>query len=400
MQILHVTPTYLPAVRYGGPIYSVHGLCKALAARGHDVHVFTTNVDGPGISDAPLDRPTVREGVPVHYFPTALGRRLYRSPAMKVALASSVPRFDLVHLHSAFLWPANAAARIARAAAVPYIFCPHGMLVDALIRRKARLFKRTWIELFERTNIAGAAAVQMTAQIEADEFRKLDLVARRVEIIPNGLELAPGDLQPAAEPVAPRRAVFKWRIISLGRLNWKKGLERLIEAMAHIPDAELVLAGNDEEDYRIKLERLAKGCGVAERVTFTGAVYGEPKWGLIRSADLFVMPSYSENFGLAALEAMACGVPVVVTPEVGLARDIAGSGAGLVVPGEPKTLAAALNELLAAPGRREQMSAAGRVAAGRYSWTTIAGQMEVLYGVICEERAAPRSLTDIAGPAP
>ncbi len=375
-------PTYLPATRYGGPIYSVHGLCKALAARGHDVRVFTTNVDGAGVSDVPLARPVDLDGVKVCYFPTGLGRRLYRSPAMGSALADSLANIDVMHLHSVFLWPTSAAARIARAASVPYILSPRGMLVDALIRRKARLLKTAWITLFERANIAAAAAVHMTAQIEVDEFSKLGLAARRVAVIPNGIDVPPDNASDGRGQAPALPTAIKWRILSLGRLNWKKGLERLIEAMTYVPGAELVLAGNDEEGYRSRLEQLARRRGVADRVTFTGAVYDESKWDLFRSADVFVMPSYSENFGVAALEAMACGLPVVVTPEVGLARDIGSAGAGLVVDGEPAILGPALAHLLAATEERGRMGVVARAAAGQYSWAAIATQMEALYADI------------------
>jgi glycosyltransferase involved in cell wall biosynthesis len=382
LRILQVVPTYLPATRYGGPIYSVHGLCKALAERGHNVQVFTTNVDGRGVSDVPLNRLVDVDGVKVCYFPTALGRRLYRSPVMGSALAASVANFDVVHLHSVFLWPTSAAARSARAARVPYVLSPRGMLVDALIRRKARLLKTAWITLFERSNLAAAAAVHMTAQIEAEEFGKLGLAARRLAVIPNGIDV-PSNETPDGHSQAPRLpATINWRVLSLGRLNWKKGLERLIEAMIHVPGAELVLAGNDEDGYRSQLEQTARRCGVADRVIYTGAVHGDRKWDLIRSADVFVMPSYSENFGLAALEALACGLPVMVTPEVGLAREISLAGAGLVVDGEPAILGPALARLLAGEEQRRRMGVAARAAANRYSWSAIAAQMEELYADI------------------
>src|SRR5579862_4440950 len=133
MRVLHVVPTYLPAVRYGGPIYSVHALCRALADRGHDVHVYTTNVDGPGVSGVPLSDPVLREGVKIRYFPCGLGRRVYRSPAMGRALAANASKFDVLHLHSVYLWPTLAAARAARGANVPYVLAPRGMLVRDLI---------------------------------------------------------------------------------------------------------------------------------------------------------------------------------------------------------------------------------------------------------------------------
>ena len=119
MKILHVVPTYIPAWRYGGTIHSVHGLCRALAARGHDVDVFTTNVDGLADSDVPLGTPVVIDGVRVWYHPSRFGRRLYRSPDMGRRLKAHVGEYSVVHLHSVFLWPTWAAARAARNAGVP-----------------------------------------------------------------------------------------------------------------------------------------------------------------------------------------------------------------------------------------------------------------------------------------
>src|SRR5690348_6233841 len=134
LRLLHIVPTYLPALRYGGPIRSVHALCRELAARGHDVHVFTTSVDGDGDSDVQLEKPVDLDGVKVTYFPSRHLRRLYWSPEMRHALARAVPTFDLVHLHAIYLWPIWAGARTARRAHVPYVSSPRGMLAPELIR--------------------------------------------------------------------------------------------------------------------------------------------------------------------------------------------------------------------------------------------------------------------------
>ena len=124
MRLLHVVPTYLPAVRYGGPIRSVHALCRGLAGEGHDVHVFTTSVDGPSDSNVPLLEPVDLDGVKVTYFPSRNLRRLYWSPAMARALATTVSGFDLVHLHAIYLWPIWAGARAARRHQVPAALPP------------------------------------------------------------------------------------------------------------------------------------------------------------------------------------------------------------------------------------------------------------------------------------
>src|SRR4051812_10455695 len=111
MRLLHVVPSYLPAVRYGGPIFAVHGLCQALVARGHEVEVFTTSVDGPSDSPVPVGIPVSVDGVRVRYFSSPLIRRLYWAPALGHALHQEIGRFDAVHLHSVFLWPTWAAVR-------------------------------------------------------------------------------------------------------------------------------------------------------------------------------------------------------------------------------------------------------------------------------------------------
>jgi len=300
---------------------------------------------------------------------------------MDNALARNVGSFDLLHLHSVFLWPTTAAARVARRARIPYLLSPRGMLVEDLIRRKSRLVKYAWINLCERANIAGAASMHLTADIEADEFRRLGLRASRIDVVPNGIDLpAEASATRKAQATDPTRA----RILSLGRVNWKKGLDRLIPAMAFVPGAELVIAGNDEEGYETQLEACAREAGVLNRVFFVGPVYGARKWELIHSCDLFVMASYSENFGMAALEAMACGRPVVVTPEVGLARTIEEAGAGVVVDGNPETLGSAIAALIADPVRRSKMGEAGsRTALQKFSWSAIAKQVEAIYSEVC-----------------
>lgn len=381
MKILHVVPTYLPATRYGGTIYAVHGLAKALAARGNDVEVFTTDVDGAGVSGVPLDRPVELDRVAVSYFPTAAGRRLYRSPAMSRVLAQRVSEFDCLHLHSVFLWPTATAAACARRHGVPYVLTPHGMLDPDLIRRRSSLVKTAWIAAFERRNLAGAAAVHATSGLERDQLAALGLRTRRTVVIPNGVDLP----SPLPHRELQHHAPL---IVSLGRVNWKKGLDGLIRAMSRMAEGTLVIAGNDEEGYRSTLEEIARDCGVASRVRFVGPVYGDDKWRLLASADLFVLPSHSENFGMVVLEAMAVGVPVVVTPTVGLASAVVETRCGIVVDGAPESLASAISALIAAPDKRHAMGKAGRMAArDRFSWPAIAEQVERLYA----DSVQPRS---------
>ena len=378
MKILHVVPTYYPAVRYGGPIVSVRGLVRSLAARGHDVHVYTTNVDGPSNTDLPLSSLLNLDGVSVWYFPTAMGRRVYRSPSMGRALYMNITDFDIVHTHSVFLWPTTIAARAARTHNIPHVLAPRGMLVASLIRRKSWLAKRAWIAAFERRNIEAAAALHATSQQEADDIERLGLTYQRMIIVPNGTEFP--DSTSAKNRNKESAIRERPTILFLGRVNWKKGLDRLIRAMSHLRGAHLVVAGDEDEGYRNTLEALAGQLGVGSRVRFLGPVHGARKWELLESAQVLALPSYSENFGNVILEAMAAGCPVVVTPEVGLADVVHESGAGVVVLGDPLPLARALQGVLADESAARAMGEAGRrIARERFSWQVVAGEMENVY---------------------
>ena len=390
LRLLQVVPTYLPATRYGGPIYSVHGLCKALAAAGHEVHVFTTNVDGPDDSDVPLGRPVQLDGVQVSYFASRWLRRLYVSPAMHRALARDVAGFDLVHLHSVFLWPTWAAATAARRAAVPYVLSPRGMLVKDLIARRGRWRKRAWVGLIERRTLAGAAAVHVTSALEADELRRFRLRLPGLVTLPNGVE-APAVLDEGAVGDDVRQAISGGPfVLFLGRINWKKGLERLIEAVARLDAVRLVVVGNDEEDELPGLRRLADDLGLGARMTvLPRAVSGQDKEALFAAARLLALPSLSENFGNVVIEAMARGCPPVVSPAVGAAETVARSGAGLVFDGSVTDLAHCMGKLLESADLRADLSSAGRAAAAAdFRWEAIAGRMAAAYDAILSRQAA------------
>jgi glycosyltransferase involved in cell wall biosynthesis len=351
----------------------VHGLCKALAARGHEVHVFTTNVDGRGVSDVALDAPAELDGVTVHYFAAGFGRRLFRSPAMARALSRELDGFDAAHLHSVFLWPTTKSARIARECRTPYVLSPRGMLVEELIDARNRIAKRAWIAVFEKDNVAGAASVHVTADLESEHLRALRLNPRRIDVVPNGVD-APAFLERATRGRRPRRVLY------LGRLSWKKRLDCLIQAMIYAPGAELVIAGFDDEGLRPRLEALAQALGLDGRVRCLGPAVGAEKWRLLADCDVFALPSRQENFGVAALEALACGRPVVAAPGVGLADAIVAAGAGLCVESEPQGLGAALAGLLDDELGCARMGDAGReLARTKYSWTSVAAQMEQVY---------------------
>ncbi len=372
MRILHVTPTYLPATRYGGPIYSVHGLCKALVARGHDVHVVTTTVDGAGDSEVPLGEVVEMDGVKVWYFRSPFLRRLYFSPDMGRWLKRELSGFDVVHLHSVFLWPTNYAARICVRVAVPYALAPRGMLVRELIQKRRRWVKSMWLRLVERYTLTHAAGIQFTTDWERERASDIEIKSKRSWVIPNGVDKA---------PVTGLTAATEKRdgVLYLGRINWEKGLERLIRDLPEVT-GKLRIVGNDEEMYGEKLLTLARELGVEDQVVFSGPRFGVAKWSLLASASVFVLPSLSENFGNVVLEAMLGGCPVVLSKQVGVASLVQAAGVGEVVDGTPGSFAAAINRLLVNETQREEMAAkAQQWVVRHFAWPVVASRIEVAY---------------------
>ena len=376
MKIAHVVPTYLPATRYGGPIRSVHDLCRHLNARGHQTNVFTTDVDGPGTIEVKSSNPCDIDGVKVQYFPVRAPRRLYYSPQLAAALKSHVMDFDIVHLHSTFLYPTMTAARSAEKMQVPYVISPRGMLVKDLVRKKSFLLKSAWISMFERHTVEHASAVHVTSSLESEEIRKFDFAMPPVHTIANGIDI------PQMNESVPRKANS---VLFLGRIDWKKGIERLISAVSLLEDTQLVVAGNDETGYRPKLEKLCRKLGVAERVQFVGPVTGDDKWRLYRNASVFVLPSLSENLANTVLEAMAMECPVIVTAQVGLADTVNRHRTGLMSAGEPAALAEAIRSILDDPDTARLMGERGRrLVEDAYGWPDVAAAMEQVYAEVVD----------------
>lgn len=388
MKILHIVPSYYPAVRYGGPIISVHGLCRALAAAGNEIDVYTTNVDGDRDSDVPLFEPVLLDGVNVHYFPSRYGRRLFYSLPMAKRLQESIQDYDLVHLHSVFLWPTWVAARQAIKANIPYLVSPRGMLVKELISRKNYLLKILWIELIEKKTLARAAGIHVTSDVELKELQKFNFCLQKIYTIANGIDLPQQWNKVDVSEDVCRAVERQPYILFFGRINWKKGLDRLVRALSGIPGVNLVIAGNDEEGYLPKLQGIAADSGISDRIIFIPRfIAGADKEALYTSASVFVLPSYSENFGNTVFEAMIRSVPVVVTEEVGVGAIIKNHQAGMAV-GADK-LADAIIKVLQNKDETNKMANRGSaLVRDRFNWEHIAGEMSRCYREILDKSDA------------
>jgi glycosyltransferase involved in cell wall biosynthesis len=382
MQILHVVPTYLPATRYGGPIVAVHSLCRALAARGHTVEVFTTSIDGPIDTAVPYDRPLMLDGVKVRYFASRRLRRLSYAPSLMQSLHDEIAGADVVHLHSAFLWPTWRAARLSHQRRIPYVVSPRGMLVKTLIASRNRLIKSAWIALIERSNLERASAIHATSAIEAEEIRKFGWRLPRIAVVPNGVDaIEAGARRDAAAADIAALAGQQPLVLFFGRLAQVKGLDRLLRAFALTRRGTLAIVGNDYEGLAAGLSELARQLKIDDRVRIVPrTITDADKECMFAAARVFVLPSYSESFGNVVLEAMQRGLPVIVTPEVGAAEAVRDSGGGLVASGDAQSLSAAIDRLTEDAAKASAMGEAGRRHVNeRYGWPSVAARMEALY---------------------
>ena len=338
MKILHVIPYF--AATYGGPVQAVRDIARMQAESGITVEIATTTANGEAELSASEREPVVAGNVRVHYFERTYPRSWFRSAALRDWLAQHAADYDGLHLHVPFTYPLRCAGRAARSAGVPYAITPHGVLDPWSLAHK-RCKKIPYLALVEREHLAQARLIHVTSALEAQGLRALG-VADTVRTIPLAITLPSG---------APQRSSRRQRLrlLFLSRLHPVKDLETLLRAVAQLnrPDIRLTIAGEGEPRYAATIRTLARELGLAPVVDFAGYLDDAAKRQAWQTHDVFVLPSLHENFSLATIEALATGMPAIVTDQVGVADRIAAAGAGRVVPcGEPRALAAAIAEML------------------------------------------------------
>jgi len=388
IRILHVIADLSP--EHGGPSKVGLELCQALVRLGHAVSLYTTNADGRGVLDVPTDQPMLADGVTVRYFPIGRFRRWGFSGALGQALRSDIPDFDIVDIHSLYLFHTCMAAYYCRHSGVPYLIRPHGTL-DPFLRRKSRLKKAVYNFLIEKRNLDNAAAIHYTSQDEMDLAHAALRIRAPGVVVPLGLNVAEYAAVPARGISRSRFPEIggKFMVLFLGRLNFKKGLDLLAQAYGLIarqrPDIHLVIAGPAEEDYGRQVRAWLADEGVLERVTFTGMLRGSDKLAAFAAADVFVLPSYTENFGLAVVEAMACGLPVIISNQVNIWREIARAKAGLIVKCDSNELAAALLTAMDDSEWKRLGERGKRLVQEEFTWDRSAQQMATVYQKILRD---------------
>jgi len=388
LRVLNVISSMSP-VR-GGPGVAVQRALKALRGRGIAADVAATDDDGGAARlDVPLDRFVELEGQRVRYFPRQTRKYAFSAPLLRW-LQANIGEYDLIHTHELFTFAPLAAARLARAAGIPYLMTPHGALDTWGMRNKSRLVKATSIRLLEGPLMAGAAAVHFMTPLERSRAERHRLTFRPM-VLPVGVV----DLE--EPPEAPQEcrdglpAAGGRRILFLARIHPIKCVDVLLRAFAGLEDREslLVIAGGGDPVLVASLRRLADELRIGERVKWLGFVRGVDKRSLLSQASFFVLPSASENYGIAAVEAMHAGLPVIVTDGCGLADFVRRNTAGIVTDGSVASLRSALATLLADEDRRRASGEAGREAVRReLSLETFGARLESLYRSLIADAAA------------
>ena len=358
---------------HGGTSRSVPALCEALDAEGVEVHLVTAVPADP----APDEEPILPGGdVHVHRIEeqTRLQRTL-RSPLGFYRRLWSVVKDvqpDVIHDHGAWL-PSNVvAAWVARRADVPLVVASRGMVTEWSLSHQAWKKQAAW-HLYQKHVFRQASLFHATAPAEVEDLRALGMT-QPIAVVPNGVEIA--EALPDGPPTDGKRALF------LSRIHPKKGLPMLLDAWADLrPEGwTLELVGPSENGHRAELEAQASDLGLDGDVVFSGPVPDADKWHKYAAADLFVLPTHSENFGIVVAEALAAEVPVLTTTGTPW-QELEAHECGWWVAPEPEAIRDALaTALRQSDATRTAMGRRGReLVTSTYTWRAVGERMRRAY---------------------
>jgi glycosyltransferase involved in cell wall biosynthesis len=374
LRILFAAPAWAPSHAFGGPVVAATELVRRLVARGNEVDVLTTTIVDLHHRPSGRSRVAVMDGATVHYLATPLRYRwMGITPTLPLALAR-LQRPDVAHVFGFRDPVTTGTAAWCRLARVPYVFEPLGMFEPRL--RKVAL-KRLLDGTLYRGVARHAAAVVVASARERDAVVACGVPDERVVVRGNGFP-APddshgnGDLR--AELGIPSTAPL---VLYVGRIARGKGIDHLLAAMRELPEAHLVIAGPDDR-HGVSTD--------GERV-HTLEMTEEPPHRLYPQADVFVLASEGESFGMVAAEAAAAGTPVIVSDRCGIAPFFE-EGEALVVPYEREAVVTAIRRVLSDSELRAQLARGGPAAARRTSWDHVTDLQERIYADVAARKAS------------
>ena len=364
MRILQVISTFYPALAFGGPVKVVYETSKELARRGHEIEVYTTNAYNQARNFKPKCKEQNMNGFKVTYFNNLIRPgKLFLSPEMIVALRKKLKEFDVVHTHFGRQVYDVAVGYYAEKYGVPYVLQAHGSLPRIGSWRR---LKWVYDVLFGYRLLRDASKVVALSRVEAQQYKAMGVPEEKIAIIPNGIDLSEyADLPP--------EGIFKKKfnmdenekiVLYLGRIHRIKGIDVLVKAFADVVeklgDVRLVVVGPDD-GYLGELKALVKALRIEDKVLITGPLYGEDKLEAYVDADVYVLPSRYEIWGMTVLEAYACGKPVVASRVGGLKDLVLSKVTGLLSdPGNIRQLANSILYLVNNDDKAREMGLRGK----------------------------------------
>jgi glycosyltransferase involved in cell wall biosynthesis len=387
LRILH----YIPGIRLeqGGVVRAVLDWCAVFARRDHQMSLVA--YEGQDIPRDWLGRHG-KPGVPEAFVipaPMPVGRQLAK--AALTFLADVLDRTDVLHLHAPWLPGNRQLANLARLRGVPYVVTTHGMLDDWSMNQRS-LKKWIYLKLIGRRFLNGAACIHCTADRELAQASKW-FDNRSTRVIPYLVNLQQFETLPGPElglELLPASQREQRKLLFLSRLHPKKGLDILIRALAILRErgerVVLMVAGTGEPAYERHLAELVNELGLKDHVLFLGLVTGKQKISLYQLADLFVLPTLQENFGLVLVEALASGTPVLTTNGTDIWRELEQAG-GVIAPHTPGAIAQAAAHVLSDPTERAQRGQQGRAwVLKNLAVDPVSRQYEMLYAELTQRR--------------
>lgn len=389
LKVLHVIPYYYPAFNFGGPVTLVHYLNRALVKKGIDVTVFTTNID---IEDqVENNSEVIVDGVRVIYFKQKSYLRFLSRSGWNFSfdlidsLRKRLNQFDVVHISEVWSFSAAFASYYSIKFKKPYIVTPRGSLYPYTFKKK--IWKKLpYYHFVTKKILKNASFIQYVTEDEKAQSHSFLKLKNKPVVIPSGIDFAEFSALPERDELKNKFPFLKGKkvILFLSRIIWIKGLDILIDSFKELVktrnDLHLLIVGNDSGDsYKEVVKGWIKESGIENMVTFAGLLKGKDKLMAYAGSDIFVLPSYSENFGMVVIEAMACGVPVIISDKVGLSKNVKKYDAGIVINNKAENITEALKKLLDNSELRKAFSEKGKKFAQYYNIDNVADMMINVY---------------------
>lgn len=396
MKILQVTNFYKPSWESGGPARVAYEISRNLVERRHEVTVYTT--DGfKWRLNVVKNKPVIVDGIKTYYFRNLSGylaSKVLPTPYYAAIIAKKeIKNFDIIHIHEnntlGFI-----VHHYAKKYKIPYVLQGHGSLLFQM-KGKKKLIGKIWNSFFERPTLYDASKVIALTETEAEQIKNIGIPRNKIEVVPNGINLSEYESLPEKGEFRKKYSIRDDEkiILYLGRLHQIKGIDLLVNAFSSIKKesngVKLVIAGPDD-GFLSSLKKQSDDLKLGDKIIFTGPLYDRNKLEAYVDADVYVLPSVYEIFGITVLEACACGIPVIVTNRSGITDFV--ENVGYVVKYDADQLKDTIIKLLNDAELRRNFGENGKLLVRKdFTWDKFVNRFEDIYESVIEENVGKGS---------